>query len=83
MEAQYSEELNETRDRKKGYKGVPTDIVTLKKKYLPDRQEMFDNIIQNANQFTCTVTGATMYEDPSYENSKVYTERTTQVKKNC
>ena len=81
LEAQYSEELAETRDRMRGYKGVPTDVVTLRKKYLPDRQEMFDNIIQNANQFICEVTGATLYEDPSYENSRVYTERRTEVKK--
>ena len=77
----YSEEITETNGRKRAYKGVPTDIVTLKQKYLPDRQEMFDNIIQNANQFICEVTGATLYEDPSYENNKVYTERTTQVTK--
>ena len=77
----YSEEITGTNARKRAYKGVPTDIVALKQKYLPDRQEMFDNIIQNANQFICEVTGATLYEDPSYENSKVYTERTTQVKK--
>ena len=77
----YSEEITETRDRERAYKGVPTDIVTLKQKYLPDRQEMFDNIIKNANQFICGVTGATLYEDPSYENNKVYTERTTQVTK--
>ena len=77
----YSEEITETNGRKRAYKGVPTDIVALKQKYLPDRQEMFDNIIQNANQFICEVTGATLYEDPSYENSKVCTERRTEVKK--
>ena len=77
----YSEEITETNGRKRAYKGVPTDIVALKQKYLPDRQEMFDNIIQNANQFTCPITGATLYEDPSYENSRVYTERRTEVKK--
>ena len=77
----YSEEITGTNARKRAYKGVPTDIVTLKQKYLPDRQEMFDNIIQNANQFICEVTGATLYEDPSYENSRVYTERRTEVKK--
>ena len=77
----YSEEITETNGRKRAYKGVPTDIVALKQKYLPDRQEMFDNIIKNANQFICGVTGATLYEDPSYENSKDCTERRTEVKK--
>ena len=81
LEAQYSEELAETRDRMRGYKGVPTDVVTLRKKYLPERQEMFDNIIQNAGRVTCPITGATLYEDPSYENNYVFTERTTQVTK--
>ena len=77
----YSEKITETNGRKRAYKGVPADIVALKQKYLPDRQEMFDNIIQNANQFVCEVTGATLYEDPSYENSKDCTERRTEVKK--
>ena len=77
----YSEDITETNGRKRAYKGVPTDIVTLKSKYLPERQEMVDNIIKNANQFICEVTGATLYEDPSYENSKVCTERRTEVKK--
>ena len=77
----YSEEITETNGRKRAYKGVPTDIVALKQKYLPDRQEMFDNIIQNANQFICEVTGATLYEDPTYGTSRVYAERRTEVKK--
>ena len=77
----YSEEITGTSARKRACKGVPTDIVALKQKYLPDRQEMFDNIIKNANQFICEVTGATLYEDPTYENSRVYTERRTEVKK--
>ena len=81
LEAQYGEEIAEARDRIRGYKGVPTDVVTLRKKYLPERQEMFDNIIQNAGRVTCPITGATLYEDPSYENHNVYTERTTQVTK--
>ena len=79
--AHYSEEITGTNARKRAYKGVPTDIVALKQKYLPDRQEMFDNIIKNANQFICGVTGTTLYEDPSYETSKVCTERRTEVKK--
>ena len=77
----YSEEITGTSARKRACKGVPTDIVALKQKYLPDRQEMFDSIIKNANQFICEVTGVTLYEDPTYENSRVYTERRTEVKK--
>ena len=69
------------KESKHTYRGVPTDEITLRKKYLPDRQDMFDNIMKNAERFTCPVSGATLYEDPGYEKDKTYSEQAEKTRK--
>ena len=81
LEATYAERMSEERELKHSYKGVPTDETTLRKKYLPDRQDMFDNIMKNAERFTCPVSGATLYEDPGYEKDKIYSEKAEKIRK--
>ena len=81
LEATYAERMSEERELKHTYRGVPTDETTLRKKYLPDRQDMFDNIMKNAERFTCPVSGATLYEDPGYEKDKTYTEQAEKTRK--
>ena len=81
LEATYAERMSEERELKHTYRGVPTDETTLRKKYLPDRQDMFDNIMKNAERFTCPVSGATLYEDPGYEKDKTYSEQAEKTRK--
>ena len=66
LKATYQEILEVSAKRKFTYTGVPTDLVSLQKKYLPDRKDMFDRIVSNGS-WKCPLTGADLYEDPSYE----------------
>ena len=73
LKATYSEILKVSAKRKFCYTGIPSDKVTLEKKYLPDRQEQFDRIIANGG-WQCPMSGAMLYEDPSYEFSREHEE---------
>lgn len=65
----YEEKLNSGQVAKWLYRGIPSDLKTLKAKYLPDRQEQYDRIVANG-YFTCPKSGAQLYEDPTYELSR-------------
>ena len=50
-----------------GGEGVPKEEYVLRQKYLPDQQEKFDDILKNAETFTCPIFGVTLYADGEYK----------------
>ena len=68
-----------------GGEGVPKEEYTLRKKYLPDQQEKFDDILKNAETFTCPIFGVTLYADGEYKvgniKAKTCGKRTAKIKK--
>ena len=65
--------------------GVPKEEYALRKKYLPDQQEKFDDILKNAETFTCPIFGVTLYADGEYKvgniKAKTCGKRTAKIKK--
>ena len=77
-----------------GGEGVPKEEYALRQKYLPDQQEKFDDILKNAETFTCPIFGVTLYADGEYKvnvkakrcqdmkvKGKTCGERTANIKK--
>ena len=68
-----------------GGEGVPMEEYALRKKYLPDQQEKFDDILKNAETFTCPIFGVTLYADGEYKvgniKAKTCGKRTAKIKK--
>ena len=68
-----------------GGEGVPKEEYVLRQKYLPDQQEKFDDILKNAETFTCPIFGVTLYADGEYKvgniKAKTCGKRTAKIKK--
>ena len=68
-----------------GGEGVPKEEYALRQKYLPDQQEKFDDILKNAETFTCPIFGVTLYADGEYKvgniKAKTCGKRTAKIKK--